>query len=236
MQIKNYKSLNRLLKGLLMTYKDLLLAKKPMLLFKEILTENGTDLEPLIETALSRLISHYQKTGLAFITAFRPEYDKKVNYMRNDNLEVDLRKAHFGFSKVIGGYRDKPTQEQPNPEAVEEETFVIPLDPKIMSEEDFINVITHLGNKYNQDSVLIVTPTNGANLYYADGSIANVGTELTFSDVEEFYTQLGKRKFKFESININETTFDRCLNQSLLVKRGYHHHVKFLLKDLKNNY
>ena len=119
----------------------------------------------ITESSLSRIWKHNEDHDCGALTAFR-KYDncgydeenepcdsetpillsKKDNQKRNLALAADLKKLGYGITKIIGNYPE-------GGKTVKEISyFVVDIDDKGNIKKD----LQKLGEKYNQDSVLIV--------------------------------------------------------------------------------
>lgn len=153
----------------------------------------------LKEASLSRVWQHAQSDRpIALLTAFRGEYDKEENVRRNKELAATIRKLGYGYFFVDGYW----IENQGTPEEVhvaEDSIFVIAPEG---SDEKFRSQMISLGDKYNQDGVL-VKDRDGAKVYDKQGGVIfDVGT-LQPGKAGDIYTRLRNNKksntFVFES-------------------------------------
>lgn len=163
---------------------------------------------------MSRLLQHMKKSDCAILTAFRKQFSKSQNRERNQHLLYDLHKEGHGPIKIIGTY-DEEIMDGNTPtgtyQRVEEEGWFV---PELMGEHGESDYILHLGNKYDQDSVLftihpevkteavlkrsnsieaILRKTNGDTI---SSEVIPLGP-LTLERIGSIYSQIGKRKFSF---------------------------------------
>lgn len=176
----------------------------------------------LDETSYQKLTDHHLETGFCIITAFRSEYTYSENRRRNKQLAADLREHNLGFIKITGGFIEKIGPDNENWDMIEElpdddglkemvvteESFLIPnYDISSHDEfedfEDLENFIIELGEKYNQDAVLICPPHSNGNAYFAitNPRLGNVGdVDMRFDSMglasvtDVYFTNLAKTK------------------------------------------
>ena len=117
------------------------------------------------ESSLSRVHKHMEERETAVITAFRGDIqdfskctersdtpgEEDTNLSRNRDLKAALLSLGYGVTKAKGSYIENFN----TPEAFEvseDSMFVVNLE----EDSSFVNSITTLGEKYCQDSVLII--------------------------------------------------------------------------------
>ena len=108
----------------------------------------------LNESSLSRLWKHNIEHDCAAFTAFRKgedcgtgrEYTKKENKQRNKSLKAKLLSAGYGVTAISGVYPEGGVTQK------EESFFVVNLK----DDANFFAKIAKLGEKFEQDSVLLV--------------------------------------------------------------------------------
>ena len=141
------------------------------------------------EASLSRVWQHAQSDRpIALLTAFRGEFDREENVRRNKELAATIRKLGYGFFFVDGYW----IENEGTPEEVhvsEDSIFVIAPEG---TDEKFREQMHKLGNKYNQDGVLI-KDKDGAKIYNKDGSNFDIGS-LKPGKVADIYTRLRTNK------------------------------------------
>lgn len=140
---------------------------------------------------------------MAIMSAQRGDKSKRENLARSRQLERDIRGAGLpGPTKVSGRYTENPGT--PEEKKVGEKSHVISSGK--MSKRRFKRVITKLGKKYNQDSVLIQRkPSGPASLrgtsktsWPGEGKNVNVGT-MKPGRTGEFDTKVKNRTFTYEN-------------------------------------
>ncbi len=146
--------------------------------------------EEVVATSLSRVLEHSKKSNVGGITAFRGENTLKKNRELNKELEKQIRKAGFGFTKVRGRYVENKGSE--NQQNVDEESFIIFAEPE--QKDALFSFLKKAGKKFTQDSVLFkahdeptakLHNTAGAN----EGEVWDVG-EFSAKAISEFLSIL----------------------------------------------
>jgi hypothetical protein len=109
-------------------------------------------IEFLLESSLSRLYTKTQNHSVGAITAYRGDFSKQTNELRNRKLASYLSSRGYGITNITGGYIENPGTE--NEREVTEQTFFVvnPTegDDGGKLEKDLIE----LGQLYDQDSIL----------------------------------------------------------------------------------
>ena len=188
----------------------------------------------LTESGLNRVRKHIMSHDCAIITAFRgdiadfenctenamiPE-DEDTNMTRNRELKATLLGLGFGVTKVDGSY----VEDFDTPKAVEvKENSLFCVNLK--DESGFVKSIADLGEKYCQDSVLII-PKGGKGAFLLGTNMAEfpgykqkekVGN-VSFGKESEFMTRIGNRPFTTsESVDL-QTYKDLPKNQRMYVR------------------
>lgn len=165
------------------------------------------------ESSLSRVHKHMEERETAVITAFRGDIsdtskcaeradvpaEGDTNLSRNRDLKAALLSLGYGVTKAKGSYIENFN----TPEAFEvseDSLFVVNLE----EDPSFVDSIITLGEKYCQDSVLIIPKgAKGAYLIGTNnsefpgyGNKIEVG-ERGFGREKEFMTKIRNRPFTF---------------------------------------
>lgn len=156
------------------------------------------------ESSFSRTLSHMNNRECMFITAFRSEYSYKENLRRNKELGNDLQNSGLGFVPCKGGFIEN--KGKINEVEVTENTYFV-INTKFAS-QDFVDLAISLCKKYNQDAVLVTfPPTKGWNTkiksryYDKNGNVDMEFDEISLNNIEEFFTRINNKTFKFESFD-----------------------------------
>jgi len=188
----------------------------------------------LNESSLSRMHQHIMEHDCAILTAYRNDIsdlsactantDKpeegESNKSRNRDLKATLLAMGIGVTKVDGSY----IEDFDTPKAVEvSEASLFCVNLK--DDKNFAATIQRLGEKYCQDSVLII-PKGGQGAYLFGtnnaefpgyGSKVSVG-DVKFGEESEFMTKVRNRPFTFNESATLETYQDLSRNQRMAVK------------------
>lgn len=170
----------------------------------------------LMETSLSRFYKHISEHDTAIITAFRDKdvecrsgentgrkLTKEENLKRNKELKAALLKLGYGVTSVSGNYIEgKNTNNEV--EVGGNSFFVVNTN----DEPNFIENIARLGERYCQDSVIIILK-GGKNAFLMGtnnsewigyGNVIRAG-DFTAGEVgpdDEFLTRVGGRPVVFK--------------------------------------
>ena len=179
----------------------------------------------LNESGLSRVHQHINAHDTAVITAFRnnPSSDEgsvepippgeqeesplKANKARNRNLKAVLLKMGYGVTRVDGSYIENFDDADNRKEVSEESFFVVNLK----DDPNFNNNIVKLGQKFCQDSVLLIPQGgDGAFLLGTNASWPGLGEKDPVGRFEggkeaEFMSRVKGRPFVFKEIYKQET-------------------------------
>jgi hypothetical protein len=178
-------------------------------------------MERLNETTMTALQDKYMKSGFIVITSDRtcqaelglpygapcpPEAEAEQeikNQQNRESMKQEIRAAGFGFTPVMGGYKEKLVD--PETGAVTrvdtdkpEHGFLVMAQPGRpgLGIEELKNLAMELSVKYNQDVFFLKPPdSETTDAYYLkrDGSIDMTFTDFKFGDLsQEYYTQLAK--------------------------------------------
>jgi len=177
----------------------------------------------LLESSLSRVYGHIMEHDSAILTAFRNEYPKKVNYIRNRELKAQLLTIGYGVTKVAGSF----IENFETPEAIEvsEQSFFVSNrgdDPA------FFESIKSMGEQYEQDSVLII-PVGGKDAYLIGTTEGNdyppYGETISVGDLkmgreDEFMSKISGRPIVFKDLKEELQTYKKLSrNQRWAVKK-----------------
>ncbi len=210
-------------------------------------TKNNKRKDPryfLKESSLSRAYEHMMEHDTAAISAFRDDpFDGskcsdaaikeepseqdvlKVNLRRNKELKASLLSMGYGVTKVMGSYIEGFGSEAAR-EVSEQSFFVVNLE----DDTNFKDNITMLGERFCQDSVLIV-PKGGKGAYlYGTNNTDFPGYLQAFETGDfkggkeaEFMSRIGGRPYTFtEKLNeevILETLADHGRNSRWVIRK-----------------
>ena len=206
--------------------------------------------EVITESSVSRVFQHISQHDCATITAFRNdptdntncvgEYGPpssfqdeglsslEINKRNNKFLKAALLSKGFGVTSVDGTYVENFESEEPEnpPIEVKEDSFFV-VNISDVPQEEFFNVITQLGKKYCQDSVLLFPKggEQGAILYGTNNSFPGLDIELKYSKLSfgkerEFMSKIRNRPFA--AINEVQTYNKLSRLEKMAVKQMAH--------------
>lgn len=165
--------------------------------------------QSVMASSFSRVVDYMNNYDCMFITAFRHEYSKKENRRRNKELASDIHNSDLTYIKAFGGYIESDPDTGDN--RVTEDTFCVVNNG--YRTEDFIKLGVSWCKKYDQEAVLITTPTqdksrnyalNVIGRYYdANGNIDMQFDHATVQDAEEYFTNICGKDFVLSSTDIN---------------------------------
>jgi hypothetical protein len=179
----------------------------------------------LNESGLSRVHQHINAHDTAIITAYRNDPSSQdgcvepippgeqeespldANKARNKNLKAVLLKMGYGVTRVDGSYIENFDDMDNRKEVSEESFFVVNLK----GDSDFNNNIVKLGEKFCQDSVLLIPQGgDGAFLLGTNESWPGLGEKepvgaFAGGKEAEFMSRVKGRPFVFKEIHKQET-------------------------------
>lgn len=160
-----------------------------------------------VESNLGRVMK-WAKSGSVTISACRGDKTTKENLKRTEDLILDLKELGYGYIPLFGQYVEEENG------LVTEYSFLVPYPNKNREEsfEDMISALQVLGDKYDQECILVVKDNLGT-LLYSDGKQIEAG-EFTFPvNKSEYTSALAKgnhrnRKWSMEGV----VGFPRTMN------------------------
>jgi len=189
-----------------------------MLTFSEYFDES-IDWQVLDEAGLSRILTHIDTRNMGIVTAFRGGSSGKLaeNRQRNRQLQQEIRKAGFGYLRLIGSYPENegtPEEEQ----VVEESMLVIGSDGD--DNGALLGFLRRAGAKWNQESV-VFKPWNStqANLVLMSNprTLVPIGTfSLNPQNIGKMYSKFKGHPFVFHSLSERRSFMSR-----LAYQKGY---------------
>ena len=188
-------------------------------------SKSAYSMQRLDETTMTALQGKYMEHGFIVITPDRTcqaemglpygapcppgaeeEQDIK-NQQNRETMKQQIRAAGFGFTPVIGGYKEKLIGPDGKESRVDtdkpEHGFLVMVKPDRpgLGIDDLKNLAMSLSHQYNQDVFFLKPPdSQTTDAYYLkrDGSIDMTFTDFKFGDLnQEYYTQLGKGSEKY---------------------------------------
>lgn len=119
------------------------------------------------DATMNRILEHIEN-GAFIISAMRSGFPigktfeeftpkEKEKYIsdkqKTEELKKDIRAAGLGYIASLGGFKENEgTTEEVN---VNEFSFIVPRNPKIMSNKEFVEFAVSLAKKYDQDAIAV---------------------------------------------------------------------------------
>jgi hypothetical protein len=150
---------------------------------------DGRKVPRIVETSVSRLLTHFDKTGFAVLTAYRGEKTKEENEANLAELKSKVRASGYSFIPIIGKGREQ------HPDGTEtiasEPSIFIPDKPRYDDVQDLRDLVVKLGNDYNQTSVLY-KPKDGpvVEIKCSNGEILRTMPSFGAKEWADFWTQI----------------------------------------------
>ena len=158
------------------------------------------DGKKILESSNYRIYSSISKYQCVIISAFRGNLTKDENLKRDKNLKLEITKEGYGITEIKGVYIENYKSENAR-RVFEQSLFVVNKN----DDPNFRNFMIKLGEKYDQDSILIIPEgVKGAFLYGTNDTgypgkyeMEEVG-KLKMKEDGEFYSKKsGGIKFTF---------------------------------------
>ena len=164
----------------------------------------------IMEGSFNRLISQMTEKDFAIISAYRNNFTKEENIIRNRHLRGILNKSKMGVHQLVGHWQEAPDGKEykeckPNEltDVIERSYFI--AKPESMPFEVFkkfiINCLTI--DDATQDCGVIHQYGQGYYCIYPNGSMEKIGDRLTLNKIAQAYSQYVKRTdipFVFEGV------------------------------------
>lgn len=168
---------------------------------------NGKRLAPLTEATLDRCLDYHGDNGFVILSAHRTDKSDAENYINTGKLLADMKRLGLSHFTVYGGF-----QENTGKFASYETSFFVPAKDRQGNPIDMEKLVSEcmkLGNKYDQDSILVKRPDEypcwvGTRTTAGDdgegpnfGKITNVFDEPAVKNDprEQYFTSLIKTKY-----------------------------------------
>jgi hypothetical protein len=155
----------------------------------------------LCEASFGRVLQHLKKGDpLLFISGDRAENLPAENKRNYSELKRLVGLAGFGYNRIKGGYIEKSGG------AVDSESSLLVIGTP-EREKELFNLGMSIGKKFHQDSILFVGSDGNAFFVSTsnDSFVGQIGAKFklgkpTLDGIEDFYTKIGHRQFKFKSL------------------------------------
>lgn len=176
----------------------------------------------LNETSYDKLMNFHYENGFCILTAFRSEYSLRQNRRRNRELGRELSERGLGYVKITGGFLetiepdnihwDEAEQISADDELrrlpVIEESLLVPNYNRNTRKpfddfEELEDIVIELGERWEQDAVLICPPFSNGRAFYAitnsrNGNVGDIDMQFTNMNLasisDEYFSSLAKTK------------------------------------------
>jgi len=155
----------------------------------------------ITEASLSRILHHTEEGQWAILTSWRDELTPEQNKSNFIEFKQAIRSLNLGFIPLRGKWRDEATGEIVSEPSV----FVIGMKPQDAH---------RIGNKYNQDAVLVGSPGE-VQLIFKSGGKEKIGSKFSAKDANNIFSEWKGRKFVFESLELIANSFAGALTEKL---------------------
>ena len=164
----------------------------------------------ILESSFNRLMSLMANKDFAIISAYRHEFSKEENILRNRQLRGILNANKMGVHQLVGHWLEAPKGVEYKDAKPEELTDTIERSyfiakPDTMKYKDFkkfiLNCLTIDGE--TQDCGIIHLHGGAYYCVYPNGSVERIGENLTLNKIAQAYSQYVKRldiPFVFEGV------------------------------------
>lgn len=135
------------------------------------------------EDSLQRTLKIIQDESFAIFTAYRKEFSKEQNILRNRKLRAFLNQNRMGVHQLVGHWDEK--QKDGLIANVVERSYLVEK-PDDMTDKDFCDIVigclTIDGS--TQDGAIVKFKSKGNDIYYLDAvnsSLTKIGSKLNFN-------------------------------------------------------
>jgi hypothetical protein len=153
--------------------------------------------EPKSDDPIAEIENYLRNYDIATMSAFRHEYDRSENLVRNAKMKRDLVKQGFKVLECPGsGYVEDRTDTGEPKVVIEDSFFVVNINE--IDSDYFRDIVHTIGNKYEQESIA-VGDKERVRLVSADGtSFVIGGTDRVQSpNIGPFFTTYKGVRFEF---------------------------------------
>jgi len=163
----------------------------------------------LKESSLSRIYNYVENYSCGAITGFRNEYTRKQNIERNKKIFAALKAKGYSVTRVKGSYIENFNT--PSQKEVGETSFFV-ANTNIEEDDggELEKVLTKLGEKFDQDSILSIRNGEGYLIgtskrddsYPGYHVKEKVGKGKYGKVAEQFFSRIRGRQFAFEEVDL----------------------------------
>ena len=177
----------------------------------------------IYEGTFNRLLSQMHNNDFVIITAYRANFTKKENILRNRKLRGILNSHKMGVHQLVGHWQEAPSgvdykdaKKSDLIDSVERSYMVVKHNS--MSDNEFKNIIMSCMTIDNETQDAVLYKHNDSYfLLYNNGTEEEIGSKLTLNKISQAYSQYVKKMdipFVFEGVetpvtNIGKQIFNK---------------------------
>lgn len=160
---------------------------------------NCSNTSIISEGSFNRLLDRMKNNDFAIITAYRANFSKKENILRNRKLRGILNNYKIGVHQLVGHWQEAPkgvdykdAKKSELTDSVERSYMV--AKPDMMSDEEFKKIIMQCMTIDNekQDGA-VYKKGNVYYILYNNGEEEEIGTKMTLNKISQAYSQYVKK-------------------------------------------
>lgn len=162
----------------------------------------------ILESSLSRILSHVENKSFGMISACRAERSHNQNKELTANLKNKIRAAGFGYININGSYVENSGTD--NETVVKEKSFIVIGNTEEETKRLF-SFLMAAGEQYNQECIFF-KPFNDTQgyLYFTNGT----NDKLAVGDfhpmrIGDYYTEMQGKKFSFIQLNEEKSWLEK---------------------------
>jgi len=181
---------------------------------------NDSEMIPLTEMTMDRLLGKHYNNGFSIISASRGDNTAAENNQKTNELFQNIKNTKFTFIPAFGGFiENKGTEEEKH---VYEKVFIILNFDKFGNElpfEELQQFALEMCEMFNQDSVLVKAPNGNPKYLSRTGNVDNeFSGDIKINDLtQQYFTSFvktqklnkdnqedrKKNRFTFEAVYLN---------------------------------
>ncbi|MCM1220592.1 MAG: hypothetical protein NC548_39505 [Lachnospiraceae bacterium] len=158
--------------------------------------ENCMNNNIIVEGSFNRLLDRMKTKDFAILSAYRNDFSKKDNILRNRKLRGILNDNKMGVHQLVGHWLEAPAGKDYKDYDRSELTDVIERSyfiakPDNMSFDEFKEIILQCMtiDGISQDCCVIHNNGHDYNLLYPNGDMDKIGDNLTFNKIAQSYSE-----------------------------------------------
>ena len=188
--------------------------------------KNCTNTLLICEDSLRRTLEAIRNSSFAIVTAYRANFTKEQNILRNRKLRAFLNQNRIGVHQLVGHWREK--QNDGSIVDVIERSYLIEK-PDDMTDKDFCLVVIGcltIDGEVQDSAIIRFSEKDDKNIYLIDANenLTKIGTKVNFDKdavkLAKAYSQHVKKMdmpFVFDGEEVPQSNFGKMLYE----KEGY---------------